>query len=407
MSEVVYVLGAGFNCSLVDASFPGREAPLARNFFQVLIRSGRLLERLDGLQRHLHVDELLKRIEAYWHLSLEDLGTASLDIEECLTLLESLSVDGGTSVEGGGASLAAQALRGLLLDYLSEFSIPRGGTPTSRRFGEEIMASKSDVLTFNYDTLAEDAIASASGIGPNPSPPPHSVRIFGAPVPDEYLSASHLAWKKTLACGFEFDEVALPVAGVTQYVEGNRYYSHPENKLYESRRVLKLHGSVDWLRHTTRRAIPAEFTPEAAGTPPAGLLQESFAMWHMGEPPRRGPWYMDPLIIPPLLYKQYDDGPLPMVWAHALETLSSCRRLVVIGYSFPPTDFRTRRLFLEAFAGNHQLESLAVINPDPVVAGAVRELTRYSGPVVTCQDLTSYYGVSKSWFPDSPTPRQT
>jgi hypothetical protein len=106
---------------------------------------------------------------------------------------------------------------------------------------------------------------------------------------------------------------------------------------------------------------------------------------------------MEPIIIPPLLYKRFGDPPFPDVWHHALETLSECETLIAIGYSFPTTDFRTRRLFLEAFSKPH-LRSLMVINPDPNVSGQLRELTHFKGAVITCDDLRSFYGLPSSWF---------
>ena len=45
----------------------------------------------------------------------------------------------------------------------------------------------------------------------------------------------------------------------------------------------------------------------------------------------------------------------------AKDKLRACGRLVG-GYSFPPTDFATRRLFLEAFSNRTPVE--LVINPD-------------------------------------------
>lgn len=382
---------------MLDTSFRDLRAPLARNFFEVLLRHGRLREKLDGIRRHVYVDELFAMINEYWGLSIDQLAATPFDIEECLTFLESVEMDNRGTDEGIRAARAAYATRALLLDYLSEMSIGGTTTPAGYQFGVEVLGSDCDVLTLNYDTLAEDAIASASGIGPNPRPPPLSVDDPSAAVADEFLPASHSAWKRTLACGFEFDEVALPVAGVSRYVEGSRYYEHSENCLYTSHRVLKLHGSIDWLRYTSRRAIPREFAVDAPENPPTGLVQERYAHWWMGESPQRDHWYMDPLIVTPQLYKKYDDEPLPTVWRHALDTLSSCTSLVVIGYSFPPTDFRTRRLFLEAFRGGRQLESLVVINPDTSVVSKVRELTRHNGPVVTCDTLAAYIGLPESW----------
>jgi hypothetical protein len=106
---------------------------------------------------------------------------------------------------------------------------------------------------------------------------------------------------------------------------------------------------------------------------------------------------MEPAVIPPQLYKDFQQDPFPAIWSAALNTLKECKTLVVIGYSFPPTDFRTRRLFLEAFS-DHALTSLIVVNLDPSIAGTVRQLCHYSGPVVTCNDLRSFYGLPASWF---------
>jgi hypothetical protein len=47
---------------------------------------------------------------------------------------------------------------------------------------------------------------------------------------------------------------------------------------------------------------------------------------------------------------------------------------VVIGYSFPPTDFLTQHLFREAFA-DHQPEEVTVVNPSASPVRTVGELT--------------------------------
>ena len=60
----------------------------------------------------------------------------------------------------------------------------------------------------------------------------------------------------------------------------------------------------------------------------------------------------------------------------AREELSDCRRLVVAGYSCPPTDFAMRRLFLEAFVDGPP-KDLVSVNPDRGVAGAVASLCHF------------------------------
>lgn len=107
---------------------------------------------------------------------------------------------------------------------------------------------------------------------------------------------------------------------------------------------------------------------------------------------------MEPLIIPPVLRKSFDSHPFPDVWNCALESLSSCRTLVIVGYSIPPTDFRIRRLFREAFDVNHKPEELVIVNPDPSVAERVWAALNYRGTTSLCPDLPTYYGVPESGF---------
>jgi hypothetical protein len=286
------------------------------------------------------------------------------------------------------------ALRQLLLEHLSDLYL-QARTPTARQFGAEVVTTAADVLTFNYDTVAEEAIASGSGIGPKPRPASFRARdpeSRDEELPDEDLDASHVLWRAALAHGFKFDEVALPVTGVTRYADGSRYYAHPNNQLYEANRVLKLHGSINWLRYTDSRAYPF---PGETLAPKQGILLERYALYLRGEPPTRGPWRMDPVIIPPHLYKNLGEHPFPEIWTAALQTLRECETLFVVGYSFPPTDFRTRRLFLEAFS-EHTLRNLVVVNPDSDVIRIARQLTHFDGAVTTCDDLGALYGLPKS-----------
>jgi SIR2-like domain len=392
MARVVFLLGAGFNCSILDPT-RGKAAPLARDFFRVLIEHGDFESRLEAIRSRIYVDVLLDQIQRYWHLDLEGLRSQPFDIEECMTLLESQLRETMDDAHRVDLLRALFALRQLLLMYLGDLSFD-AYTPTARRFGLEVLTTSADVLTFNYDTLAEEAIASASGIGPKPSPDSLRGMPGDVKLSDEDLDASHLAWRSSLAYGFGFDEVTLPVAGIPPQVDGSRYYSHPNNQLYDSTRVLKLHGSIDWLRYTDSRVYPL---PDESPAPTKGIVLERHSHYWMGESPTKGPWRMEPVIIPPLLYKDFREHPFPSVWNAALDSLRECETLIVVGYSFPPTDFRTRRLFLEAFSG-HAPTSVVVINPDPAVAGAVRHLTHFKGAVMTCDNLPSLYGLPGSWF---------
>jgi hypothetical protein len=78
---------------------------------------------------------------------------------------------------------------------------------------------------------------------------------------------------------------------------------------------------------------------------------------------------------------------LPL-WKRAGEALAECKRLVVIGYSFSSTDFRTKKLFLESFSSNN-LQELIVVNPHKSIVETAEKLCHFKNAKVF-PDLTSY-----------------
>jgi len=100
------------------------------------------------------------------------------------------------------------------------------------------------------------------------------------------------------------------------------------------------------------------------------VLQE--LVWFL--PSSETPFYESQLFVEPIritlvLYKLFYDeqyiykkvfNPL---WCKAKSSLSKCKSLIIIGYSFAATDFNIRRLFLEAF--DNILNELIIVNPDP------------------------------------------
>jgi hypothetical protein len=53
-------------------------------------------------------------------------------------------------------------------------------------------------------------------------------------------------------------------------------------------------------------------------------------------------------------------------WNKSKELLSNCKRLVIVGYSFPATDFYSKKLLLESTSKNN-IEELIIVNPDSKV----------------------------------------
>jgi hypothetical protein len=97
----------------------------------------------------------------------------------------------------------------------------------------------------------------------------------------------------------------------------------------------------------------------------------------------------EPLIITPVVNKDYSQKPFPEIWQRAKQELSECNRLILGGYSFPHTDFATRRLFLEAFADN-TLDELVVINPDTSLVETAKDYCHFQKPVLVCRDFREF-----------------
>ena len=289
MAETVFVLGAGFSCSLVDPLFSDRPMvlppPVTNNFFQMLVGPFRLGEKLESIRlKRVPIDVLLSAREKYWHLTLDDFASHHFDLEECMTFFESRMNDPALpDNERLESAQAGYTLRQLLISYLSQMFL--SSTPMAKAFGRHVLGARADILTFNYDTVAEEAITHASGRGPNPWP--QEFIGYGAPpIPDASLGSSDTTWKPALAYGFRFDEVDLPFP-ISQPIDGARYYAHPDNQLYRSTRVLKLHGSANWLRYTQNRSIPVEFTPELREQFPQGVVLDHSTKSWMLEPLQR------------------------------------------------------------------------------------------------------------------------
>ena len=157
-------------------------------------------------------------------------------------------------------------------------------------------------------------------------------------------------------------------------------------------RILKLHGSLNWFQYRPIRKYPSfdlsdmELSEEKLRE----VLMVRGHWWFAAPPDLRG-WLLKPLIITPVLYKEqfYQHPVFSDIWRQAYNELSTCKRLVVVGYSFAPTDFNIRKLFLEAFCKSH-LKELIVVDPNISVVQIVKELTHFDKPVLVCRDLKEY-----------------
>jgi hypothetical protein len=381
MAETVYLIGAGINRSIRDLD--GLQPPLATDLFQQALKCYRT-----GSEHYRErLKPLFDYIQTFWKLSVTQLENISFDLEACYTLIQLQASEAEEQRERDkliSLLTIEYLLTAFLMKYLSEIEHFVHHSESFQLFGERIYTEKPAVLTFNYDTLIETAIESASHVNTN-MPTSFLEGKTSIDVPDEELSYSHHNWNRPLAYGIKFDEVQLHRAGLITTVSGERFYSHQDNRLYDPP-LLKLHGSINWFVHTgIRRNLPLEKDQQTQKGESTALFKGDWDIY-------QGLNYDEiilPIIVTPVLIKDLNQPIIHEVWKQAYKELSTSKRLIVGGYSFPPTDFNTRRLFLEVFS-QHALEELVVINPDTRVVQLVKDLCHFRKPVLTCHDLNEF-----------------
>jgi hypothetical protein len=177
--------------------------------------------------------------------------------------------------------------------------------------------------------------------------------------------------------------------------------------------LLKLHGSTNWITgHETTKADGTPVLMQAA--PPnslyvfesgrevyptyAGRFMPGYEPYSYGYyPPNlddegraaeagkvfvmarmKPPWVPEsdgddsgiismPLMIPPVKQKTYDFfGDLfGVVWGRAQGALERADEIVIVGYSFPRTDHRSNRLFVESFRNRAAPPRITILDPSP------------------------------------------
>ncbi|HPQ44741.1 MAG TPA: hypothetical protein PKZ42_11000 [Syntrophales bacterium] len=412
--DTIFIIGAGINRSVQgpDNIMP----PLAHDFFRQVLRHPRLAE--DFKQGQL--SPLLDYIFRYWRLDLSQLETNNFDLEECYTFIELQRRESYFKGDSDGLAQMSRIqslLTSLLLDYLSECEHWFYNAPAFIELGRVILQTNSGVLTFNYDTLLESVIENVSPPNKNAlealTKREHSMaqkRVESSnimrqqglseeeisnnvydydAITDEHIAYSFHQWNSYLAYRVRFDEVALRVPGLLRIVPGTQYYNHPSNTL-EHMPFLKLHGSLGWFIHSGYRIDGERLTNNENIKEGKTVLRRSSARFNMPEIDYSYAEVLLPLILTPVLNKPYDEHPVfQTIWAEARKELEKCRRLVIGGYSFPPTDFHVRRLLREAFC-EHHLEELCVINPDTSVVPRAKDMCNYQGSVLVCSNLEEF-----------------
>jgi hypothetical protein len=144
-------------------------------------------------------------------------------------------------------------------------------------------------------------------------------------------------------------------------------------------RVLKLHGSLNWVFRTRDPDPPGDLAKRKKN-------RKLFLWTNKKLPERPGAklitskgrnWYLWPLIVPPVYEKHgllLDE--LDRVWRMAADEAQQADKAIFWGYSFPRADLHARYFFDRAANENDALREPIFINPDPAALVALWESLR-------------------------------
>lgn len=324
----VYVLGAGAGAAY-QGSYIGETSPVAKNFFQKAMRVIDIhqIKDRDFGDQQLDFHHVFDFIERLWGFPREQIQHSNLDMEEVLTLL---NIEMEEDVPGRERLLLAYE-EYLLLMALTFDKILYGEPCPQHKLIAETLKPGDAVISFNYELLMDFALRNLKDGEARWS------IVDGYGIPCDHLKSQRVLQNK----------------GSQELVQANAVT--PSSNV----RLFKLHGSLNWLYCPQCGQLYAYEHSDARGHSVvihgmANMIQCSTN--HCCHKLSR-------VIIPPTLMKNYQSIPfIPQLWHQARRALRQASEIVVIGYSFPTTDFRSNWMFRKAMVDNQTLRKVTIVD---------------------------------------------
>ena len=309
-----YLIGAGFSRSFSN------DYPLSCDFFE------KMREKKVGGKSFIHLNPSLEDVDRF----LERFFPFEPDLEEVLSFLTQKYFPQDFRQHWQHRDDVYQELLWNIPNFLSHAK-PRSPEVSEllARFCNLLVSEMANIVTFNYDCLLDQGLL------------------------------SHGKWNPSSGYGFPMRHMinALSFQGASKEIEVSKVS------------LLKLHGSINW---GTAALEGADSQAEIFYSPPNNSDNQNIG--HIGvssQTTESMPLSLSftPFIIPPILDKTgyYDNKFLRRLWFLAHECLTFSEEIVIIGYSFPETDYFARFLIREAFAAHlaqlmHNKRKVTIVN---------------------------------------------
>jgi hypothetical protein len=399
----VYLLGAGASRSYNDSP-TGLRMPLARDFFQAFSKL--------AIHTNLWVltGAIINYVSSSRGIPPEDFSIFADDIEELHSEVQNRLIDSIRNsddlgiVEYGGIS---NQLVFLFASVINE--IQNGPVSKAHLMIAQTMDPEDKILTFNWDTLMDRALAESSEWRTE----------FGYLVKPRLVHRGGWVASELQPTPTTTVPILLKLHGSTNWISSYNIIEEGKISLIQSSDVSSFYAyeSTDAPYATFAGRYMAGYAPFSYGYYPPNIPDDP------GKRAKDGyvfvrfrpkfPWMPEgmtgdkglvsmPLIIPPVKEKTYGlFGDLfKTIWSAAEDAIAEADHIIIIGYSFPRTDHRSSTLFARALARRKTMPRISIVDPTPDRAFhkmhidlgiSADQLSIYSEPFSSDFDFSAIY----------------
>jgi hypothetical protein len=378
LPKTFWLFGAGASHHYALNAF-GVPVPLANGFFEAYHK----LPTSQGF--NAHIGPLTSFLQHYRGVSPETAGKWTENIEDFMTSIEkaldefreSKKHRDLTQNEFGDAISYTQVFNNMPFIFANVLNEAQNGPSMSLyRAILELCGPHDSFATFNWDTLLDRALMDTGGWSPTTGYGLNFRALFDG------------SWKASMEgeTKFSTDWKLFKLHGSTNWLvpySGVHFQSLEYTSFVpESTDVfLYWHSSLPYPTHNNRWSggyvpstycfyppnIPGDFFTEAQLSPKPGHV------FVKATPRFLSPFEEDeakgvpssPILITPVRQKRYDayGSTIQDLWKQAVGALEETSRVVVAGYSFPPTDSRALDLFRSFLTARGSDISLEIVAP--------------------------------------------
>jgi hypothetical protein len=359
--KTVYLLGAGASIGNTHGKFPG---------IDTIFRTAKDLNILSETTKKVlpQFDDLSKYVKTIMKKNVL-VKSEKINIETLMTYIDlELEASNDNSYYYGLKAKLNKIIRDVIIN--SSEAYWSDNEYCEYKLLSDTLSKEDTIVTYNWDTMLDDILGRKFLIND----------IF-----------NHYSYEKEKFRDNQYYNFLYDISAIALMTRGHisidlPYKDYVNKKGY----FLKQHGSIDWYYCSNKdcRAYGEIFPMD----------EHNIDGYYCSECHTK----LEVLIVPPILNKRIRTFPaLNRIWNLSAQEISNCQRLVIWGYSFPPTDFYSKWLISK---NSNSIEDLIIINPN-LIRNTQRNIFRNSIffnniksvlPIVNIN--TSYYEYFKDFI---------